>query len=121
MKIYVAGPWKHRDKARIAADQLTLAGHTVISRWLREHEDSIHHVALQREAMHDVQDLEQCSAVVYLNIEKSEGKATELGMALALGKLVILVGERENNVFLHLPQIQRVDTVQEAIKLLPHL
>lgn len=121
MRIYVAAPWKHRDDANVAAKQLRDANHVVISRWLRDHADSTNHVQLQREAMNDLHDLSQCEGLIYLNLAKSEGKATELGFALAMQKRIILVGERENNVFLHLPQIYQVPTVHDAIRLLPHI
>jgi hypothetical protein len=54
------------------------------------------------------------SAFVLLNLEKSEGKAVETGVALGVGARRILVGPR-SNIFHYLPGWTRVNTVEEAI------
>jgi len=47
----------------------------------------------------------------------SGGKFVEAGIAIGAGKRVIVIGRRENMLLWH-PQVDRVDTVDEAIYLL---
>jgi nucleoside 2-deoxyribosyltransferase len=113
VKVYVAAPWVCRREARVAAEALEADGFTVVSRWLYLHGDSKDAEILAREAQNDVDDLDASDALVLLNLEKSEGKAVETGLALATGKPVIVVGAR-SNIFHWLPRVQIVNTVQEA-------
>jgi len=109
MKVYVAAPWKHRKIAQSVASLLEAVGFTVVSRWLAGHEDR----ALSQYAREDLADLEQCHALLLLNIELSEGKAFEQGYAMALDIPIVAVG-RPSMVFHHLPYIW-VETYSEAI------
>lgn len=121
MKLYVAGPWAHRSAAIQAAEYLASRGFEIVSRWLHEHEDTTSHPALQREALSDVADVRACDALVLLNLAKSDGKASELGMAYILGKPIIVVGSSTGNVFYHLPEVTVVDTLEQAISILKQL
>ena len=122
--IYLAAPWIHRDAARLAAEQLRAAGHKVTSNWL-EHPDLLigddwelaaeWYPQLQQQAVEDITDILSSDVVLLLALAKSEGKATELGVAYANGMPIILVGERKHNIFYFLPDIYRVDSVQDAI------
>ena len=85
------------------ATRLTEAGFEVTSRWLRDHGDSTDPLVLRREAQADWDDVKSADVLVVLNIRKSEGKATEQGLALAHGKKIIGVGLPGNNIFHHLP------------------
>lgn len=117
MRIYVAAPWKHRDIARIAAHTLHEAGHTVIARWLGFQGDSTDPQVLCAEALHDWIDLHQSDCMVLLNLEKSEGKAVEQGLALAWDIPIVAVG-LPSNVFHYLPQYRWVPTLTDALALL---
>jgi nucleoside 2-deoxyribosyltransferase len=121
MTIYLAGPWKHRDEVRAVRDQIQAAGITVHSRWIDFESDGVNEndpARLALEAQNDVADLMFAEALVVLNYpEPSEGKACETGMALILGIPVISV-RAGRNVFLNLPQVRRVDTVEAAIEIL---
>lgn len=119
MIVYVAAPWAHRIEACAAADQLTAAGHVVTSRWLRGHADTTDPARLRQEAENDWDDVNACQILVLLNMEKSEGKAVEQGIALANNKRIIAVGE-PSNVFHHLFQYEWVPTLQDAIKSLSY-
>jgi hypothetical protein len=79
-------PWKHRQAACAAADQIAAAGHIITSRWLRGHDDTTDPVRLRQEAEHDWDDVHIADVAVLLNIEPSEGKAVEQGIALANNK-----------------------------------
>ncbi len=72
----------------------------------------------QQAALIDFEQVRDCNTLVIVNAMKSEGKACEMGMALAMGKRVILVGPRDTNVFYDLPQVEQVASADEAIALL---
>ncbi len=110
--VYLAAPWVRRIQARIARRALQDAGYVVTSRWLDVDETKTTQAA---EAQNDFDDLVQCDALVVLNLEKSEGKAVEQGIALGRKMPIIAVGEERLNVFQHLPRIKLVPTLDAAI------
>ena len=117
--IYVAAPWKRKDEAREAKCILEKEGFIVTSRWIDLHGDvdkmdPSTRAYIEEQSIHDVEDVYDADVLVLLNLEKSEGKACETGMALAEGIPVILVGER-TNIFHWLPVIVQVDNLQGAI------
>jgi nucleoside 2-deoxyribosyltransferase len=122
-KVYVAGPWKHKERAKEVAQQLRCAGFDVVSRWHEFREDptigyEYPEQIMATEAQNDIADLNCAEAVLYLNLEKSEGKATELGYAMAKGLPIYVVGGKQNNVFLHLDPgygINHIDSVEAFI------
>jgi len=121
IKVYLACPWKNKAEAKLAKAQLEEAGLEVTSRWIelhgdKEKDDPTNIPYFEEEAKHDVQDVFAADILILLNIQKSEGKAVETGLALAWGKPVILVGER-SNIFHYLP-IPRVSNLNAAIKLI---
>jgi hypothetical protein len=73
---------------------------------------------LRREAQHDWDDVKAADVLVVLNYEKSEGKATEQGLALAMGKKIIGVGKPGNNIFHYLPHYTWVDDLVGVVNLL---
>ena len=118
IKVYVAGPWQDRPAVRVVADRLREVGYGVECRWLDHDEiaedDPKRDDYLREQALHDIQDLLSADAMVYVNSRKSEGKATELGIAIATLKPIIIVGDRSNNIFLNL-NIPAFPNVDEAI------
>lgn len=128
LKVYIAAPWIKKADAFAAKGLFELAGIEVTSRWItREtpqevsdrynagecNESDERH--LIEEAINDVEDVVASDVFVILNLEKSEGKATEFGMAYSLGIPTILVGPRTRNIFYYLPNVFRADTVEQAI------
>lgn len=115
LPVYVAAPWKHREAALAIAERVgAVDGITITSRWLVEHGNATDPAELAAEAVHDLEDLYKSHAVLLLNIEQSEGKAVEQGVALALQMYIVAIG-KPSNVFHHLPDYIWVDTVEEAI------
>lgn len=121
MKVYLAGPWIYKgDMAEIAA-QFERAGHTITHKWwlienIPENERSIDLLRIQAEM--DVQGVRDADVVVVMNSAKSEGKAVEQGIAIAMDKNIIAVGTRGEvsvNVFHYLLNYLWVKTVQEAL------
>ena len=121
IKVYIAAPWSNKSEAKTAKLTCEDLGLEVTSRWIelpdgvpvREQKDL---KLVESEAINDVQDVYRCDILVYLNIQKSEGKAAEFGMALAWGKPIIVVGER-TMVFHYLP-VPVVSNLNAAIELI---
>jgi hypothetical protein len=99
--IYVAAPWDFRDLARVVAGDLERLGYEVSYPWW-DHEDvegfplalSLDGLeSITRSAVRDLDGVGRAAVFVVLNLALSEGKATELGVAIALGKVCVVVGE----------------------------
>jgi nucleoside 2-deoxyribosyltransferase len=105
MKMYVAAPWIWRERARKLAYQIIETGHQVNSRWLWQ-DDGVSETVGARQ---DLEDIDMADAIVLMTMPKgtmfsSGGRMVELGYAMAKGKRVMIVGDREN-VFCYLPQV----------------
>ena len=103
---------------QVIREQLCAAGHSVTSRWI----DGGHQLAVieistsarceeqSRFAREDWDDLVEADCVISFTEPPRElnssrgGRHVEYGMALALGKKIIVVGFLEN-VFHHLPEV----------------
>lgn len=118
-RVYIAGPWTQRPKAIAAAKRLKAEGCEVTSRWHDIHGDSHDPGVLKREAMNDWNDIRKADVLLLLNLEKSEGKAVEQGIALEAGKPIVAIGEK-TNVFQYLDgHYTFVDTLGQAIDAFP--
>lgn len=122
MKVYVAAPWRRKLDAIEVGLRLTAAGIEVTSSWFTHegdpndpsgHTSPIEDVRYQ--AREDIKDVLRADYVLVLNLQKSEGKAVETGIAIANGIPVISVGTR-SNIFQTLGH--EVSTVAEAIQIL---
>lgn len=120
MKIYLAGPWVRREDVRRVAARLQAEGYELTSRWLYEHEGDPNDASglgspeayIRLQATEDLIDVMKADVFVMLNLEKSEGKAVELGFAIANQKRVFCVGKRFN-IFCSLGT--QLDTVDELL------
>lgn len=119
MKIYVASPWVNKEDARLTGVRLREKGFTVVSRWHdTTHKSNIYEApepVMQAEAKKDLEDIGNANALVYLNLGKSEGKATELGIAIVRCIPIYALGGKQGNVFLHLPQINHFASLEDLI------
>lgn len=121
MKVYIAAPWVRRSEAIEIGKLFEAAGIEVTSRWFfhkttGDPNDSTGVTSplltIQLQAFEDIADVRRADALVVLNLQKSEGKAVETGIAIAVGIPVISVGKR-SNIFQALGY--EVDTVDEAL------
>jgi hypothetical protein len=119
-RVYLAAPWACKEAAQLAKAALQSAGLNVVSTWTEQpDEDAPGLTDKVRRAVSDWSELRSADAFVLLSLERSSGKETEMGGAVMAGKRVIVVGdEGGNNVFYNLPEVERVDTLNEAIVLL---
>ena len=124
IRIYCAAPWKTKDRMPAIAGLLEANGHTLTHKWW-EAEDTPESdrtaEILRAQAKSDVQGVLDAQVVVVINSAKSEGKATEQGIAIAHRKPIICIGKRGEhsaNVFQYLPNYRWVDTIEEAVDIL---
>ena len=128
MKVYIAAPWVRRPEAIAIGEQFKAAGHELTSRWFYHQSSSGDPMdpsgssspmdEIRHQASEDITDVRRAQALVVLNLEKSEGKAVETGIAIAAGIPVISVGKR-SNIFQSLGH--EVDTVKDALAVLASL
>ena len=122
-KIYLAGPWVHREKVAFIASSLEGEGHTMTHPWWSyegkgeefETEDFMRHCAVK-----DYRGVVDADVVVVYNSAKSEGKAVEQGIAIAHEKPIILwtpTDEKPSpNIFHHLHHYRHVKTYSEVLE-----
>lgn len=103
MRVYVAAPWVRKADAVAAAKKLRERGFEVTSHWFEHEGDPNDNTGksspdefIREQAKQDIYDVMIADALIVLNLEKSEGKAVETGIALAHGKQVFSVGPRSN-------------------------
>lgn len=117
---YVAGPWDHRPAVREIIEKINKAGWKTNSNWAAPENPDVdpadpkRDALLKEQAIRDVKDVFEADGLIYVNSKKSDGKATELGLALATLKPVLILGDREGNIFLNL-EIPAFPTVEEML------
>lgn len=119
MKIYLAARFSRHDEMRGVRDVLTTFGHEITSRWIDLHGgdqlESAAHEALNADptsvslfGIHDIEDVQAADTVISFTSADGGGKGgrhVEHGLALGMGKRVIVCGPREN-IFHTLPQVE---------------
>lgn len=126
MKVYLAAPWKYKHAASATKDILVSQGFRVVSTWTEQpNEEVLPPAELRRFAQSDWDELREADTLVLLAYTKSEGKATELGGALAWGHRIVVVADDDqvaHNVFYHLPRVTVVPSLGLAMAhLLPYV
>ena len=124
MKVYVAAPWADRVKAESIANEIRKSGHQITHEWWRfenvpegNRNDEFHRIC----AIVDSYGVRDADVIVLLNSMKSEGKAVEQGIAIALGKKIIAMGKRgehSKNVFHYMDNYVWVDSLYDVVEIL---
>jgi hypothetical protein len=123
LKIYVATKFEQAAYAKKVMEALESAGHSITHDWTGEvsegkEEDELKQFLLKC-ASADFEGVRNCDLLLLLNHQHGKGMFTELGMALAFNKKVIVIdGWKANNIFFSLPNCTMVKTVGEAIDLI---
>jgi hypothetical protein len=133
MKIYLAARYQRLNEVVQYAHQLQKLGHTVDCRWLlglhqlhpkAETVDGLSQDEVPMEALpfaqDDIEDVQKCSILVLFTEKPFSdkgrgGRHVEFGLALGLGKTVVIVGPREN-IFHCLPGVIQFRTFGELLK-----
>jgi nucleoside 2-deoxyribosyltransferase len=115
MRAYIAAPYPERDQAIRIMRMLELQGIEVTSTWLRSPD-----TLSDEHARVDLADVARADVLVALNPESwnergTGGRHVEFGYALALGKPIVLVGER-SNIFHYLDIVKRIDDSEDITK-----
>ena len=116
MKIYLAAMYAWRARVKAYAQELSALGFTVTSSWLRETKPPEIELGdcsnrfLRDHAERDEADIRAADTLVIFTVAptkgtKRGGRHVEFGIALALGKTLIVCGPREN-IFHHLPMVK---------------
>jgi hypothetical protein len=118
-KIYLAARYSRNDEMRGVRDVLEAFGHKVTSRWIDQHGGNLLESLVAEKlngdpggcsgyADADIEDLSAADVVVSFTSADGGGKGgrhIEFGLALGLGKHLVVVGPREN-VFHTLPAVE---------------
>lgn len=113
--VYLAARYGRRDELWKYAALLLVAGIRCTSSWLNETSPltvrmrDVKENELREIALTDIRDIGEADALVFFAEDQEKqpprgGRHVEFGYALALGKEIHVIGEREN-VFHHLPQV----------------
>jgi nucleoside 2-deoxyribosyltransferase len=117
MKIYLASRFSDRPLLREHAAELWQMGHSVTSRWLHETARPAHMTEDEhavKTALVDIVDLHAADLMIRFlhDASRTGGADTEVGLALAAGKLLWIVGPYRN--IFHRLADRRFDTWEEA-------
>lgn len=112
--IYVAAPWECRESARVAAQKLVEAGCAITHDWWN-HEGGYKSTTPLQHAQADVHGVLACDTLFYLNIEPSEGKMFEAGIAYYANKSLIAVGS-PSHMFHHLGEWMWFSNIDAAVE-----
>jgi hypothetical protein len=123
MRAYLAASYRRKEQIRAAADYLESIGVEIISDWHKEIYSPIIDIrdlsyrTNQGVAVKDCKQVQQCDTLIFWsedpNVQPPRGgRHVEFGIALALGKRIIIVGKREN-IFHFLPQVNFIEHVED--------
>ena len=119
MKIYIAGKFEEHVLIARYAEKLENRGHEITFPWFRRH--VVGGISLQQSAEEDVYGVRDSDACVFV-FERDlvyKGAYAELGMAVALEKRILVVGHAADScIFMNLPQVERVETLDEVLEVL---
>jgi len=110
MKIYLASRYSRFREMQGYRDELESAGHVVTSRWINgDHQIDDQGLSVQAKEAERIRFASEAPR----SSSSRGGRHVEHGMALALGKRVMVVGHREN-VFHCLPEVEFFPAWQDA-------
>ena len=125
MKVYLAARWEQGPLMRQWRAALEIRGHTVTARWLDVQASGLRAIEgdeiMRENALHDFQDIKDCDLMIVYSPRSGfgsgrGGRHAELGIALGMGKPVVLVGEHENIFHWH-PAVALVADFDAAMAL----
>lgn len=124
-RIYVAAPWKDRNLAANIAADLEYCGYIITQKWwiFEGEEENTSWDFKKLCATLDAAGVRTADAVVMLNTQKSEGKAVEMGLAIAYQIPIVIIGDKEKrgNIFQTMDCCHWVPDVTTALKTLEKL
>lgn len=117
MRVYLAGKWEEAAVIKQYADELRFLGHTITMPWFEDHVNGQEDLA--QSAIEDEAGIVNAEMAIFI-FEKSlpyAGAYTELGVAIALRRRIVIVGRAANrNIFVNHPCVEKVDSWTELIQ-----
>jgi len=112
-RVYIAALFSRRAEMEERANLLTRCGFDVVARWVYGGEDGL---TREQIALLDIEDVDKADIVVSFThphgtVTPGGGRHVEFGYALAKGKKVVLIGDREN-IFHHHPAVEVHSTLE---------
>ena len=119
MRLFIAAPWCRRYDASQFAQEAEKRGYTITYKWWLAEALPTEIVKLQVFAGQDYLGIGRAEVFVLLNLETSEGKAVEQGIALAHYRrygtpLLLGIGDHPSNIYQNLQDFHWVQTAEEA-------
>lgn len=119
LKIYIGASYPRIKEAEALGEKLDTKGFIVLSLWHQESKstkDSDYFSGLR--ALRDKEGVKYCDIFIeFIGDEKSHGgRHCELGMALAWGKRIMLIGDKDKCIFTNLPWLARYKNANELLK-----
>lgn len=108
MRVYLAGPWKMREWVAEWAKQFEDRGIELTHDWWNHDVPDLNPLEMRVCAANDLFAVGEADCLVVFDGKVSEGKATELGLALAWKMPVIVLHADKgpfHNIFHYLPEI----------------
>ena len=117
MKIYIAALYSQRNEMLVVAEKLREAGHEVTSRWIKGAEPgkTPTQAAMECAADVDYADTLLIFSLPHGTLYKGGGRQFEMGYAYGTGKTIVIIGEKGEHVFHHLPSMWHYNTLKEFI------
>ena len=117
--VYLSARFRRREELNEYRQALEECGVEVTSRWLTETTPELTEGAWRELASKDREDIERAEVLVlFADAGKAGGgKHVEFGIALTLGKRMIVVGTAEN-LFQRLPEVDVVEAWNDALRLI---
>lgn len=114
MKIYIAALFSRRAEMEFHANKIKENGHEITARWVYGGEEGL---TREQIALLDLEDVDRADIVISFTHPRGTatnggGRHVEFGYALARGKKLVLIGEREN-VFHHHHEVEVFSNVEE--------
>lgn len=118
-KVYIAASYTNIVAAKRLGIKLAEEGFDILSYWHIDGNspiDSDYHSGSR--AIRDYHSVERCDLFIELIGDNGSkgGRHCELGLALAWGKKIMLVGEPDDCIFTWLPWLPRFDTAEDLLK-----
>lgn len=116
-KIYLAAMYAQMHEMQRVRNRLVSAGHEVTSQWVdgKEADDTKETAAIM-----NVEDLKKSDTLVHFSLPQGSmysggGRQVEYGLAMAMGKRILVVGPRGEHVFHAWPGVRFFDTVDQLL------
>ncbi len=128
MRVYVASKYENAPAVSEAIARIIAIGHKITRDWTRHEQwdwdrPGVTERLARKYSYQDVEGVRQADVFIMLTYNglSMQGAYVELGVALGLGKLVYIVGERPRSIFSYYPGVRVVESLEQVIEELGHV